>query len=171
MNVQDERCLLVVGIKQSITIRPIVCDLRNFFVCYENKDLPSSPSASCPEPTLSNPELIKDHTKFLQTAPNSKYLYPEGFPTLDPIKAEQICTELKVEHASIQTLADFLHILEFIENNELFQKYGADKDKIFSISIRGGAKNNRGIYIMPDGKLLPFQLFPLHASQYYVLVA
>lgn len=116
INNTDEICMLIVNGSSStmVKIRPVVCNLRNYFICY--KDIPEeTPVNTCEEPTLTNPKFTKDPVKFLRTDSNSKYLYPENVFLAKPQMALEICAELKLEPADIRGLADYQHLVAFIK--------------------------------------------------------
>lgn len=47
MNPTEEKCMLIVDIQEKFVIRPVVCDLTNYFMCYEEVFAPPPE----PEPT------------------------------------------------------------------------------------------------------------------------
>lgn len=167
MNASDELCMLIVNASSSAltTIRPIVCDMRNYFICYKDQQVSEQP---CLEPTLINSKFTEISTKFIRTGANSKYLYPEKMILVEPRKALEICAELKLQPANVETLADYLHIWELISKNEFPKKFGVDEENLFSVMISGSAKDKPGIYLTSEEKLLPFQLFSLQNFYYYV---
>lgn len=162
---KEEVCMLLVEGSSSAPpkIRPTVCDIRNYFICYKDKL-----RESCSEPTLANSKFTKVDTKFIQAGTGSKYLYPEKMILVEPEKALGICAELGLPPASIQTLADFQHIGELIKKNDFVTKFGVHEEKAFSVLISGSARDKSGSYLTSEGKLLPFTLFSLNNFYYYV---
>lgn len=167
LNPTDEICMLIVNGTTSsrARIRPVVCDIRNYFICYKDIEQPEQP---CAAKKLRNPELTNITTKFIRTGANSKYLYPERMILIEPQKALDICAELKLQPASIQTLADFQHIWDLINKKDFVKKFGVDAESVFSVSISGSARDKPGIYLTTDEQLLPFQLFAMSNFYYYV---
>lgn len=107
-------------------IRPIVCDLRNYFICF--KENPEAEEA-CPVLEFNNRKYVQKITHFIQTAPSSKYLYPKEIFTTMPNHVPEICSELGLQPATIQTLADFKHLVE--------QFLGDHSNQIFLIIFFG----------------------------------
>lgn len=126
---------------------------------------PEDPSKTCSEPKFK--DGTRD-TKFLKTAKNSKYLYPEKVFMTTPNVAISICRKLKLEPATIQNLLDYKHLVDkLIRRKKLQDKFG--KDGVFSALLGASDKDTTGVYReIETNEMISFQFFQLARLHYYV---
>lgn len=112
----------------------------------------------CASPTLQDSKYSHTPRPFLRTGSNSKYLYPESGFMLKPNSAKEICHELNLEVATVTTVYDFKHLVEFFHEKNLAE---TTTSNVFSMVLEGSTVNESGMFRLPSGELLPFQMFNL----------